>query len=327
MTSKIKFLILFVLIGSGLNCQTVSEISMDKNETQKFYKKNDPNDSLASKPTYRRGVHYLVTTKDGLVYKGFVIKETENEIQLEDRRTGERFNIKRIEIKTCEPLSHHQQLINLIGENRHARQYLLASSAFLFDPEHISSSFHWFLLEDVDYAITENWAVGAYSFGPYPFSLNAKCAFQLDENTFIGGGAFALADISGNIGSFLGYGGIVKLTSGTSNRNITISGGLLSINSDVFFTSGTVPTAQYLNVYFANLAYCKRLNEYLALNLEGWYFPDSQFGIAGGGIKLVKNEFSCWTFGCYSFLNMQTTGVTLNLRVLPVPYIGLAQKF
>lgn len=281
----------------------------------------------APKPEFRKDVAYIVKTNLDITYVGFITEETEFYIRLEDRRTREIYEIRRGEIKSIKIFYDKKVYVDMNGENSHARNYMFASSAFLFDAETITSTYHWFALENIDYAITENFAVTAGSLFFYPVSIGAKCALKIDENNYLGGNVFGVANISANSGNtiFMGYGGIAKFTRGTSNQNFTIAGGMLGISSDALFS--TPQKVPYYNFYFSNVSYCSRLNEHVALSLEGWYLPQAQLGFAGAGIKLVKNEDYCWTFGCYSVLNLLNNNVTLNFKALPIPYIGMSQKF
>jgi len=49
--------------------------------------------------------------------------------------------------------------------------------------------------------------------------------------------------------------------------------------------------------------------------------------IGGLGIKLVGDERYSWTFGCYSFIDNTDNTFKLNLKTVPIPYIGIGRKF
>ncbi|MES2680371.1 MAG: hypothetical protein V4635_10820 [Bacteroidota bacterium] len=323
----IIFLICCFFATGGLTCQTQKDSLSDGTDSISTPKKievaqDDPSDFI---PQYRRAVMYNITTGFDISYTGFIVKETETYIVIEDRRTHEIWEIKKAEIREARVFSSRQSYSTLLGENYHAGNYLFATSAFLFQGESIRSNYHWFLLENLEYGITENWAICASSLAFYPMSVGVKCAFEIDETNYIGGHLFGMGNVLGTDNLFLGYGGLVKFTRGSSNHNFTLSAGTLGINSDILFT--TPQRLPFYNLYFSNVGYCSRLNEHVALNLEGWYFPQAQLGLAGAGIKLVKNEESCWTFGCYSVLNLLNNNVSLNFKALPIPYLGMSQKF
>jgi hypothetical protein len=325
---KIIFLICCLYSSSALIAQVPQDSlqsgsdSLPAGEKKIEVARDDPGDFT---PQYRRGVMYSISAGFGMIYTGFVVKETETYVVIEDRSTHEIWEVKKAEIKEARVFSSRQSYSTLPAENYHAGNYMFATSAFLFERESITSNYHWFLLENLEYGITENWAVCAGSLAFYPVSLGVKCAFEIDETNYIGGHLFGMGNIAGTDNLFLGYGGIAKFTRGSSNHNFTLSGGMLGINSDVLYTSPQpVP---FYNLYFSNVSYCTRLNEHVAMNLEGWYFPQAQLGLAGIGIKLVKNEESCWTFGCYGVLNLLNNNVSLNFKALPIPYLGMSQKF
>lgn len=287
-----------------------------------------PRDSVSFKRQYKRGVLYTINTNLDISYKGFIVDETEYTIVVEDRQSLERIELRKGEIKSAKIFTNKESFVNYVGENYHARNYMAATSAFLFKPEELTSNYNWFIFEDLDYAFSKNFAIGANSLGFYPVSVGAKLNFKLDKNTHIGASAFAYGalNIFSNLGFlFIGYSANVKCTRGNTNENITVTGGVLGIRSE-FYTLNPV-TNPYQNLFYANAAYCNRLSERVTLNLEGWYIPEAQIGFAGAGIKLIKQASSSWTFGCFGIVNFQTTIVTFNYKAIPIPYIGYSQKF
>jgi hypothetical protein len=285
------------------------------------------NDTTTFKFNYKHGLKYVIKTKSGVVFIGFVVGETTNFLNLENRSLHESSEIRKSEIISMKLFSDRQSYeADVLGENYHAQNYLLASSTFLFDEGKVNSHNHWFLLENLDYAFTKNWAVAVNSLAFYPISLGVKFAYQVGDMNYLGGNVFGFGNIwPSNAGVALwGYGASGKFTRGTSNRNFTIAGGLLGLNSDVFYKQSNLP---FNNVLFTNAAYCNRLSARVAINIEAWWFPKTQSGFCGLGFKFVKYNSSCWSFGCYGILNNFNNKVTLNLRALPIPYFGLTQKF
>lgn len=99
------------------------------------------------------------------MHSGFVVKETKDFITLEYRSTQDRMDIRKSEILSYKVLSQRENKVaDVLGENEHADAYILASSAFLFDPESSRSNTHWLLIENMDYAFNENWAITVNSF-------------------------------------------------------------------------------------------------------------------------------------------------------------------
>ena len=183
-----------------------------------------------------------------------------------------------------------------------------------------------FFLENIDYAFTENWAININTLAFYPYTIGIKCAYQVSDQNYIGANIFAVGNFSsGNNGSFLwGYGAYGKFTRGTSNNNFTVSGGVLGVNSEFFYTGTTAP---FVNIGFVSAAYCNRFSKRVALNLEGWFLPEISAGLGGIGIKLIADESTCWTFGCFSVLNTYDNSLKLNVKTIPLPYVGVSRRF
>ncbi len=291
-----------------------------------FSQNND--DTTRFIPKYRPGINYTFKTNVGTVHQGYVVDETINYITVESRKTGEKIELKKNEIVSSRSLSTREGYENdILGNNPHARNYLLTNSAFLFEEGKGTSTSHWFLFENIDYALTDNWAICVNSLAFYPFSIGVKCAFKIAEVDYVGANVFGIANVlSGNTGGSLlwGYGAFGKYTHGSSNRNFTFSGGILGLNSDIF---STVSTSPFVNLLFTSASYCNRFTKKGALNLEGWYFPQTLTLMGGIGFKLLADERNCWSFGCYTFFDNSNNNVRLNLKTVPIPYLGISRKF
>lgn len=284
-------------------------------------------DSSYFEPAYRHGVKYIFKTSAGTIFKGFVRDETAEFVTVENRDVHETYELKRKEIVYAKPYTDAQTYTDLVlGENYHAGNYMLAQSAFLFREGRVASTSHLFLLDNVEYAFSENWAITANTLAFfYPISIGVKCAYAIDDMNYAGGNIFGIGIRGSNNGSGLyGYGVLGKYTRGTSNNNFTLFGGVIGLNSDILFNRAT---NIFVNTAFMGGAYCKRLSQRVALNVEGWYLPEITTGMAGIGIKLVGNEVTCWTFGCYTFLSNYNNNVQVNLRTLPLPYFGITRNF
>jgi len=285
-----------------------------------------PADSLDFKPVYRHGIHYTFKMRNGDIYSGYVKDESRDFVVLENRMTHETVEIRKSEIIVRgQPKSRNPEN-EILGENYHAKNYMLLSSAFLFDAKKASTNSHWLILENIEYAFSEHWAISLNTLAFYPISIGAKCNYQIGEDNYVGASVFVVGDILSGGGSSLlfGYGAQAKFTKGISNKNFTLSGGLLGLNSELFYTSSASP---FLNMPFVSAAYCNRFSKSIALNFEGWYLPDLNAGLAGVGIKFVGDESICWTLGCYALLNGADNTLKVNLKTLPIPYFGVARKF
>jgi hypothetical protein len=284
-------------------------------------------DSSFFEAQFKHGIKYSVKTSSGNSCVGFVVEETKDFIILEDRLTHEKCELRKRDIVRTERVPDTGKFSSVpMGENLHAQSYMLSGSAFLFEERKMRTNAHWLMLESIDYAFTDNWALSVNTLAFYPFTVGLKCAYQLNEETFIGGNLFGIGNVlaSGNNSPLLGYGALGKFTKGTSNKNMTLSGGLIGINSDIFAGIRTVP---FVNVGFISLAYCNRFSKRVALNLEGWYLPEINAGFGGVGFKFVGDEVTCWTLGCYVLMNRADNTIKVNLKTVPIPYFGVSKRF
>lgn len=213
----------------------------------------------------------------------------------------------------------------LLEDNPHARYYMCLSSAFLFDAEKVSSSSHWLIFENLEYAFSEHWAIQVNTLAFYPISLGLKCAYRLSDDNYIGANVFGLGDITYGNGSLLfGYGLQGRFTKGDSNRNLTIAVGLLGLSNTLFYNPSS---SRFLHLSFINAAYCKRIGPKTALNLEIWHFPEAGSNLGGLAVKFIGNPSTCWTVGCYTLLNRSGNTLNIDLGAIPVPYVGVSRKF
>ncbi len=286
------------------------------------------NDTAAFVPEYKPGIVYVIKTNIGTSHRGFIVMENKDNIIIESKNTHDSLRINKINIISSKIISAPKTYEDKTYEkNQHAANYLISSSAFLFEEGASTSNTHWFLINNIDYAITENFALTANTLLFYPFSVGIKCAFRLNDLNYIGANIFIAVDpisLLSDGASILGYGANAKFTHGTENNNLTASAGLLGLNSDLF---GIGPTPPFVNLAYVSLSYCNRFSERLAFNGEGWYFPQTQETIAGLGLKFVNNEKICWSFGCYAFLQNNGSTIQFGNNAIPIPYIGYSRRF
>jgi hypothetical protein len=284
-------------------------------------------DSVYWGKKYKPDVKYNLKTRDGKNLSGYIVNETQDSLTFENGITKRRFKFKKSDIQYSSYVREVKgEPVTPWGENVHARNYLFSGSAFLMEKGKLSTNSHWLLLENIDYAFTENWGISLNTLAFYPFTLGVKCVYQVGEREYIGANAFVIGDVTSGNGSSLlwGYGALAKFTRGNTNTNFTLSGGVLGLNSSIFTT---IPSSPFVNVGFVSAAYCNRFSENVALTLEGWYLPETALGIAGLGFKFIGNDFTCWSLGCYTLLKSYDNTLKINLRTLPIPYIGVSRKF
>jgi hypothetical protein len=279
---------------------------------------------------YSKGIIYEVLTDTKIKYTGFIVEEKSYGITLKNPKSNIKTYLYNSEIISVVPVENERKSrknFEPYEENKHSESYMLAGSSFLFEPGKVVSTYHWGFVDNITFPINENWAITANSIFIYPYSLGFKSAYKLSENNYIGGGAFGMINIGSKNSNdlFLGYCAKANFTHGTSNNNFTLSGGVLGLNSNLFNT--TISNDPFLNLYFGNFSYCNRFSRLFAFNAEAWYFPESQSGFAGLGLKLVRDNTSSWTFGCYGLLNNLSNGIKIDVKTVPIPYIGYSQNF
>ena len=276
---------------------------------------------------YRQGVEYIFVSKSGEKYTGVVIEENPEFVTIVNRETKERTDLRKTEIARFSRVADESLRDLQFGENPHHRDYLISTSAFLFKPGQLSSNGHWFLVDQMDYAFTENCAISLHTLVFYPMALGLKLAFPLGENNYIGGSVSGMVNLTSGPSKgtvFMGYLGSLRFTHGTENRNVTFSAGLLGLNSLLLYD---FPTEPYTNTPFTSVAFCNRFAKRTAFNFEGWYLPNDDIAMAGIGIKFLESETNCWNFGCYTFLQRTNINLQINYKALPIPYIGVSRKF
>ena len=284
-----------------------------------------PADSTAFKPQFKHGINYTVKTRGGEMFTGFVKDETKDFVVFENRMTRETVELRKTEIIRISQPQGRDLTNEIMGENLHAKNYLFLSTAFLHEEGKASTNSHWLLLETIDYAFSDNWAISLNTLAFYPITLGVKFCYQLNDDNYIGANVFGVGDITSGSGSLLfGYGAQGKFTKGSSNKNFTLSGGVLGLSSQLFYTSAKNP---FVNIAFISGAYCNRFSKRVALNLEGWYLPDLNAGLGGIGFKFIGDEITCWTIGCYTLMNNYDNSLRLNLKTVPIPYFGVSKRF
>lgn len=291
-----------------------------------FYSAQTAGDATYTPVQFKLGVAYSIKTNNGESYQGFVQEESKEFVTLINRMTQTSVQLRKSTIVRVTRLKNYSLNSELTGENVHAKNYMFSSSAFLFEGRKLRTTSHWLLLENINYALSDNWAVNLNTLAFYPLSLGVSYAHKIDYYNHAGASVFGIGNITSvKLGSVLfGYGGLVKYTQGDSNNNLTLSTGILGLSSDLFYIT---TTQLFVNTTFVSAAYCNRFSKKSALNIEAWYLPDVSMGLCGAGLKFTGNEYICWTVGCYALMSNQNNSLKLNLRTLPIPYIGISRRF
>lgn len=123
--------------------------------TQKNFCQQDT-DTAQFEPRYRHGVKYVFKTNVGTVFKGFVTAETKDFITVTNRDVHETYELRKSEITHARLYSDTESYDLTFGDNYHAHSYLFAPSAFLFREGKLTTNSHWLLIENFDYALSDN---------------------------------------------------------------------------------------------------------------------------------------------------------------------------
>ncbi len=285
-------------------------------------------DTATFVPQYRHGVLYTIETSIGTKHTGFIVEETKDYIVIENRN-----NFEKVEINKSQIIDNKQKKQNtryteeIFGDNEHAANYMFSGTAFLFSEGESYSNTHYLIYQNMDYALTDHWAITVGSLLFYPVSIGTKCNFKINDYNYYGFSVNALGNIfAGSSGAqfFWGYNAMAKFTHGTGNKNFTISSGLLAINAMMIDPSSS---QYFFNIPFVSGAYCNRFTEKFAFNGEVWLFPQTMVALAGAGFKYLHSNRIAWTFGCYTNVISENNKLKLNTNTIPIPYIAYARKF
>lgn len=286
------------------------------------------NDTLLFPLKYKKGQRYTFKTVAGTTHTGYVINETRDVVTIENRNIHETLELNKNDIISAKPFpekSVYQQ--DILGDNIHAGSYLLTGSAFEFEEGEVVSNNHWLILQNIEYAVNKNWAFTTNAIAFFPFSIGLKCSYRIGDMAHVGGNVFGMANLLSNDRSLpflLGYGGLVKYTYGTSNKNLTLSGGVLGVSTAWLAIAAS---DVYVNVPFLSAGYCNRFSTNVAFVSECYYMPQTTTLFGGAGVKLVGNENYSWGFGLYTFLSTYNNSLSLSLKTVPIPYIGVGRRF
>ncbi len=278
----------------------------------------------------KHGRHYRFTLNDGSEHKGFVVEESADYLTIESRPDLKRTEIRKSTIVKVEVVSTSESLReDVLGTNPHPENYMLFSPALPFEPQQLSSTGHWLILENIQYAFNENWAINATALTFYPCAIGVKNTFKVNRNTYVGASANAFAWLGGNDGSsnLLGFLLQAKLTQGNSNRNFTAGAGLIGLNSALFGLNLSGNT--FIQTPILSMGFCNRFASRWSLVLDGHMLPEEMLMIGGAGLKFLNDEKRCWSFGFYSFLRDPQSQILAGNRSfsLPLPYLSYARKF
>jgi hypothetical protein len=264
---------------------------------------------------------YVVRTNENTTYVGIVQDESPEFVTLYNQKLMQTYEIRKSTVTSSRLFSDKKVIDTGMSLNGHANRYMIGSSAIVYDKPVVSINYEWMLFDNTDISLDENWDLSINSIFFYPSSIGLKSAYQVGDNTFVGGTAFVVLNFNVKVIPWivLGYGGIGRITKGNENVNVTLSGGVIGVNNQVMH----IPRKEvYSNLPFAALAYQNRFHEKWALSAEGFYFPQTKMGLGGGGFKFMRSKETAWSFGCYTIIGLEVNTFSISKKMLLIPYVG-----
>lgn len=241
-----------------------------------------------SEPVFAQdGDFYRIETRDGNVFIGQVISETDEQVVIVTESIG-KITIDRVNIRSMAKIDESQIRGGVYWyDNPQATRYLFAPNAIGLRGGHGYYQNTWILFNNVNYGITNNISVGGglvpmFLFGTSstPFWITPKISIPVaSDNIHLAAGAL----IGGITGEDSGMGGIFYGTStfGNTDRNVSLGLGY-------GFGGGDISSTPTLNV-----SGMLRATRSIYLISENYFFPGTSFnGIASAGARWAPENFA-----------------------------------
>lgn len=273
-------------------------------------------DSLYKSSSTMNQKLYKIKTANGKVLIGNILDDNENGILLLTLEKKDKIRIPKYDIESMEEIDQKRIMDGVLkGESNFATRYAFTSNGLPMKKG--DAYFHsvYFLLYDVEYAVSDHISVGAFtSFYGAPFLLNVKYSTEISNDVHLGAGVLA--------GPLLLFqpsaGGLIipysSLTFGNRRNNLTFTGGYPS------FLSGGNSSGQLLFSIGA-LAGISRSSFFV---FDSFLFNASNvnafFLLPGIRVEGTKSS-NAWTFHLGAF------GGNGVLAPVPIPVITYAHAF
>ena len=290
---------------------------------------------VAFTPQFELGKYYQITSIYDTEYKGEVVEETSKDIVILDRKSNMKHRLHKNEIKMIKPIN--ASIKNNIGrfdDDYYTNYYMLVENALPYESGSINATTHYFI-ENINYALSENWSVSMNVLLFLPASIGVKCSYEISKDLYFGANVYMWAlpaDNTMGVYSIPLVGAGARITKGDNNTNFTIGAGAVAVkNFDQVNTP--VQKLDYTPVYYLNFAYANRFAKHAALNIENFLFPQAfsnprgsiNLNLTGVSIKWIRNEDTQWNFGCYGMYLGDLTKLNTNSQIIPIPYISYSQ--
>ncbi|WP_161888804.1 hypothetical protein [Pontibacter russatus] len=257
---------------------------------------------------------WLVETKDGSVFQGVYLGQSEAGVRLLTDSAGE-ITIPMSELKSFRILDERNfRNGEYWFDNPNATRYLFAPSAYSLRKGEAYYQNTYLVLNSFNYGITDRLTIGAgfeliSTFSGEPiFFITPKYSFPISDKWNAGAGVlYANAPIEDFSGLGIGYG---LITYGNRDNNATLGVGFGYVDDEV---SGKP---------VFNLSGMRRISRKMALVTENWLVPsDGYYGVYSYGIRFMGEKITV----DLAFLN--NADIASDVLAIGVPYVDFVVKF
>jgi len=277
---------------------------------------------------FHPGMIYAIKSVDEVTYSGIIRNEDGKFVTIQDIKSREKVELRKTAIASYARVNDRDAYEEIIlGRFIFGRQAIFTNAAFLFDPDEMHGNNQWILLDHVDYPLNENVAISSSAFAIFPMSVGVRTHFQLKKKFYLGGHAYVVGDLFNlqrEISLLWGWGAVLKATTGTSNRSLTFTGGIIGINNDLLGISGV--HRPFVTLPYLGLSGIKRFTPKVAATAEALYLPTAKSFVTSSALKLVVADNMCIALGAFGLVNQTNSYFKLDRSTL-LPYIGLERKF
>lgn len=277
---------------------------------------------------FHTGMIYAIKTSDDITYSGIVSNEDTKFVTIQEIKTREKTELRKTAIVSYARINDRDAYEEIIlGKFIFARQAIFTNAAFLFDPDELHGNNQWLLLDHIDYPLNENVAISSSAFAIFPLSVGIRTHFEVKKKVYLGAHAFVIGDLfnlASEVSPLWGWGTVLKATTGTSNRHITATAGLVGINNALIGLSGT--SRPFSMLPYIGLSGGKRFTPKVALTAEAIYLPTARSFVTGSALKFVVADNLCIGLGAFGLVNQNNTYFQLDRSTL-LPYLSFERKF
>lgn len=259
---------------------------------------------------------WLIETKDGSVFQGVYLGQSEAGIRLLTESAGEVLipmsAVKNFRILNDQNFKNGEYWF----ENPNATRYLFSPSAYNLRKGEAYYQNTYIVINSFNYGVTDRFTIGAgfeliSTFSGTPiFFITPKYSFPISENWNAGAGIL-YANAAGFDEEFSGLGvGYGIVTYGSRDNNVTLGAGFGYVNGEA---SGQP---------VINLSGMRRVRRKIALVTENWFVPtDGYYGVYSYGLRFMGEKITI----DLAFLN--NADIAQEVVFIGIPYVDFVVKF